>query len=219
MTTSELFSLMLQGTGETLYMTVLSSILAYIIGLPLGVILVVTDINGIKPLPVFNRVLGFVVNVLRSIPFIILLMLMIPVTRFILGTTLGSTAVVIPLTASAAPYVARMVESSLKEIDYGVIEAAKSMGASTLQIIVKVMIPEARPSLLIGSAIAITTILGYSTMSGFVGGGGLGDIAVRYGVHRYNLEVMIVAVVLIVLVVQAIQSIGTGLSNKTDKRL
>lgn len=219
MAVSELISLMIKGVGETIYMTFLSSLLAYIIGLPVGVILVITDVNSIKPMVGFNKVLGFIVNVLRSIPFIILLMLMIPFTRFVLGTTLGSTAVVIPLTASAAPYVARMVESSLKEVDVGVIEAAKSMGASAFQIVTKVMLPEAKPSLLMGTAITVTTILGYSTMAGFTGGGGLGDIAVRYGVHRYNLQIMTVAVILIVIIVQGVQNLGAGISKKTDKRI
>ena len=207
------------GIVETLYMTLFSSLLAYIIGLPLGLILVVTDKGGIKPKPVVNSVLGVVVNLLRSVPFIILLIAVMPVTRFILGTTLGPTATVVPLVIASAPYIARLVESSIKEVDAGVIEAAQSMGASPLQIVWKVMLPEAKPSLLVGSAIAVTTILGYTAMSGFVGGGGLGDIAIRYGYHRYEVDIMLVTVAIMVIIVQIFQEVGTRLSRRHDKRL
>lgn len=208
-----------EGIVETLYMTLTSTFLAYVIGLPLGVLLTVTDKEGIAPNKGFNFILGIVVNVLRSIPFIILLILMLPVTRKIVGTSIGSSAVIVPLVASAAPYVARLVESSLKEVGAGVIEAAQSMGASNLKIVLKVLIPEAKPSLIQGAAIAVTTILGYSTMAGFVGGGGLGNIAVTYGYYRYETEVMFLAVALLVVIVQILQEIGTFLARKLDKRI
>lgn len=208
-----------RGILETLYMTFLSSLLAYVFGLPLGVILVITDRNGIKPKPVVNGVLGFVVNILRSVPFIILLIAVIPFTRFVAGTIIGPTATVVPLVIAAAPYVARLVESSIKEVDLGVIEAAQSMGATTFQIVYKVLLPEAKPSLLVGSAIAVTTILSYSAMAGFTGGGGLGDIAIRFGYNRYQTDIMFVTIVLLVIIVQIIQEAGIRVSKKTDKRL
>ncbi|MEG0370376.1 MAG: methionine ABC transporter permease, partial [Hungatella sp.] len=176
------------GILETLYMTFASSIIAYLIGIPLGLILVVTDQDGIHPIPPLQKLLGLLINLLRSVPFIILLIMVLPFTRFIVGTTLGAKAVIVPLVIAAAPYVARVVESSFKEVDAGVIEAAKSMGASTMQIIVKVLLPEAKPSLLVGAAISVTTILGYSAMAGFVGGGGLGSIAINYGYYRYQTD-------------------------------
>ena len=181
-----------EGFLETLYMTFVSSAVAYLLGLPLGIVLVVTDKGGIRPIPWLNWFLGVVINLLRSVPFLILLITVIPITRFITGTTLGSTATIVPLVIAAAPFIARLVESSLKEVDKGVIEAAQSMGASPLQIVFKVMLPEARPSLIVGSAIAVTTILSYSAMTGFVGGGGLGDIAIRYGYYRYQTGIMLI---------------------------
>lgn len=208
-----------KGILETLYMTLVSTLLSYVIGLPLGVILVVTGKGGIRPNKIIHQTLGIVVNVFRSIPFIILLILIMPITRLIVGTSIGSSAVIVPLVASAAPYAARLVESSLKEVQAGVIEAAQSMGATNFQIITKVMIPESKSSLFMGAAIAVTTILGYSTMAGFVGGGGLGDIAVRYGYYRYETEVMLVAVVLMVIIVQILQESGMWLARKTDKRI
>ena len=207
------------GILETLYMTLFSSLLAYLIGLPLGVLLVVTDKDGIAPFVMVNRVLGVIVNLIRSVPFVILLIAVMPFTRFIIGTTLGSTAVVVPLVIASAPYIARLVESSLKEVDKGVVEAAQSMGASSIQIIFKVLIPEAKPSLMIGGAIAVTTILSYSAMSGFVGGGGLGDIAIRYGYYRYQTGMMFVTVIILVFIVQLIQEVGTKWMKRTDKRL
>jgi D-methionine transport system permease protein len=207
------------GILETLYMTFLSSFIAYLIGLPLGVLLVTTDQDGIAPRPLLNKVVGVIVNLIRSVPFIILLITVMPITRFIVGTTIGSNAVVVPLILASAPYIARLVESSLKEVDQGVIEAAQSMGANTKQIIFKVLLPEAKPSLVIGSAIAITTILGYSAMSGFVGGGGLGDIAIRYGYYRGETQIALVTVILMVLIVQAIQELGDRWMKRTDKRL
>ena len=207
------------GILESLYMTIISSLIAYAIGLPLGVLLVVTDKDGIAPFVPLNKVLGVIVNFVRSVPFIILLIAVMPFTRFILGTTLGPSAVIPPLIIGSAPYIARLVESSLKEVDKGVIEAAQSMGATPMNIILKVLIPEAMPSLIIGAAIAVTTILSYSAMAGFVGGGGLGDIAIRYGYYRYQTGIMIVTVIILVLIVQLIQEFGETWMKRTDKRL
>jgi D-methionine transport system permease protein len=206
------------GLGETLYMTLLSTALAYLLGLPLGIILVVTEKDGIRPQRFLNRILNFIINVIRSVPFLILLVAVIPITRFIVGKIIGSSATVVPLVIAAAPFIARLVESSLKEVDKGVIEAAQSMGASPLQIITKVMLPEALPSLIVGAAIAVTTILSYSAMAGFVGGGGLGTIAINYGYYRYQNDVMFATVALLVIVVQVLQEIGTWIANLSDKR-
>jgi D-methionine transport system permease protein len=216
---SAVWSMIGRGILESLYMTIVSTFFAYVLGLPLGIIMVVTDKDGIYPLRILNWILGLVINILRSVPFLILLVVVIPVTRFIAGTTLGSTATIVPLVISAAPFIARLVESSMKEVDKGVIEAAQSMGASSMQIITKVLLPEARPSLLVGSAIAITTILGYSAMAGFVGGGGLGDIAIRYGYHRYQSDIMLVTVALLVIIVQGFQVAGMKLAKIGDKRI
>jgi D-methionine transport system permease protein len=207
-----------RGTVETLYMTLVSSAVAYLIGLPLGIILVATDEEGISPIGWLNWLLGVIINLLRSVPFLILLIAVIPVTRFVTGTTLGSTATIVPLVIAAAPFIARLTESSIKEVDKGVIEAAQSMGASPFQIVWKVMLPEARPSLIVGSAIAVTTILSYSAMTGFVGGGGLGDIAIRYGYYRYQTGIMLVTVALLVVIVQILQEIGMRLAKLSDKR-
>ena len=211
-------NMLVKGIWETIYMVFLSSALSYVIGIPLGIALVVTDKEGISPVPLFNKVLGLIINLLRSVPFIILLIMVLPITKFIVGKTIGSNATVVPLIIAAAPYIGRMVESSRKEVDAGVIEAAKSMGASTWQIIVKVLLPEAKPSLLVGAAISVTTILGYSAMAGFTGGGGLGDIAIRYGYHRYQTDIMLVTVVLLVVIVQIFQEIGTRTASYHDKR-
>ena len=219
MFTKELLNLLLEGTLQTLYMTLVSTAAAYLIGLPLGVLLNISDKDGIRPMPVLNKILGFIVNFLRSVPFLILLVFLIPFTRMIVGTTIGSTATIVPLIVAAAPFVARMVESSLKEVDPGVIEAAQSMGAKPVQIITKVLLPEAKPSLLVGAAIAVTTILGYSAMAGFVGGGGLGTIAINYGYYRYQNNMMIVTVLLLVIIVQVFQEIGMLISKKSDKRI
>lgn len=216
---STTMQMLIKGIGETLYMVFLSSALSYVIGIPLGIALVVTDKDGIRPVPLFNKVLGLVINVLRSIPFIILLIMVIPITRMIVGKIIGCNATVVPLVIAAAPYIGRMVESSLKEVDAGVIEAAKSVGASTWQIIVKVLLPEAKPSLLVGAAISVTTILGYSAMAGFTGGGGLGDIAIRYGYHRYQTDMMMVTVVLLIIIVQLIQEVFMRMSRRGDKRV
>ena len=181
--------------------------------------MVVTDKEGIAPFVSLNKALGVIVNLVRSIPFIILLITVMHFTRLIIGTTLGSTAVIVPLIVASAPYIARIVESSLKEVDKGVIEAAQSMGATPLQIIYKVLIPEAKPSLIVGGAIAVTTILSYSAMAGIVGGGGLGDIAIRYGYYRYETEIMLITVVILVLIVQVIQEAGFRWMNRADKRI
>ena len=203
---------------ETLYMVAVSTVVSYAIGLPLGLLLVVSDKNGIRSIPVLNTVLGVIVNILRSIPFLILGVMISPLTRAITGSSIGTAAMIVPLTVAAAPYVARMVESSIKEVPFGVIEAAQSMGASPWQIVWKVLVPEAKPSLMVGAAISVVTILGYSAMSGFIGGGGLGTVAVNYGYNRYNFEIMLIAVVIIVVVVQLFQEIGLRLAKKLDKR-
>lgn len=216
---ASVWGMIMTGIKETLLMVALSSAISYLIGIPLGILLVVSDKNGIKPMPKLNSVVGFIINILRSIPFMILLIMVLPITRAIVGTTLGWKAVVPPLVFAAAPYIARMVESSLKETDAGVIEAAKSMGAGNMQIVTKVYLPEAKPSLLTGAAISITTILGYSAMAGFVGGGGLGTIAINYGYYRYQTDIMILTVIILVIMVQLIQEAGTRLSRNTDKRI
>ena len=203
---------------ETLYMVAVSTVVSYAIGLPLGLLLVVSDKNGIRPIPVLNAVLGVIVNILRSIPFLILGVMISPLTRAITGSSIGTAAMIVPLTVAAAPYVARMVESSIKEVPFGVIEAAQSMGASPWQIVWKVLVPEAKPSLMVGAAISVVTILGYSAMSGFIGGGGLGTVAVNYGYNRYNFEIMLIAVIIIVVVVQLFQEVGLRLAKKLDKR-
>ena len=211
-------AMLLEGIWDTLYMVIISSGVSYLLGIPLGILLVVTDEDGIKPFPVFQKILGRSINLLRSVPFIILLLLMLPVTRMIVGTLIGSKAVIPPLVVSATPYIARMVESSFREVDAGVIEAAKSMGATTGQIVWKVLLPEAKPSLLVGAAISITTILGYTTMAGFVGGGGLGAIAINNGYYRYELGIMMVTVVLLIVIVQIIQEIFMRIAKATDRR-
>ncbi len=207
-----------KGLLETVYMTLVSTFAAYVIGLHLGVLLVTSPNNGILPMPKLNKVLNIIVNLLRSIPFLILLIAVMPVTRALIGTTIGSTATVVPLVIAAAPFIARLVESSLQEVDKGVIEAAVSMGCSPFEIICKVMLPESIPSLITGAAIATTTILGYSAMAGIVGGGGLGDIAIRYGYYRYQNDIMFITVALLVIVVQVAQEAGTGIARMRDKR-
>ena len=199
--------MLLLGLKETVYMVFLSSFLSYVIGIPLGILLVVTDRDGIQPNIIVNTLLGVVINILRSVPFIIMLLAVLPITRFIVRTTLGPSAVVVPLVIAASPY-----------MNAGIVEAAKSMGASNFQIIWKVMLPESMPSLLTGAAISITTILGYSTMAGFVGGGGLGTLAINYGYYRYRMDVMMVTVVVLVIIVQLIQEFFLFLSRRADKR-
>ena len=205
---------------ETVYVTVLATALAIIIGLPLGVLLATGDKNGILPLPKpVMSVLNVVINLLRSIPFLILMIMVIPLTRVIVGTTVGTVASIVPLVIAAFPFVARLAESSFREVNPDIIEAAQSMGASPLQIIVKVLIPESIPSLISNATIAITTILGYSAMSGIIGGGGLGKIAINYGYYRYKTLIMIMAVILLIIIVQVFQSVGDHLAKKSDKRL
>ena len=195
-----------------------ATIFGYVLGLPMGIIMVTTSKDGIRPNAGVYKVLDVIVNIGRSIPFLILLILLMPLTKAIVGKSYGSTATIVPLVISAAPFIARMVESSLNEVDSGVIEAAKSMGASTMQIITKVMLVEARTSLIVGVTITLGTVLGYSAMAGTIGGGGLGDIAIRYGYYRYQADIMIVTVVLLVVLVQLFQTIGMKLSVRLDKR-
>lgn len=216
---SKLIDLMVSGLGETMYMVLVSTLLAYILGMPLGIILSVTDKEGLSPNKAVNSVLGFIVNMLRSVPFLILLVALLPFTRKVVGTTIGSTATIVPLVIGSAPFIARMVESSLKEVDPGVIEAVQSMGTPNFKIVTKVLIPEAKPSLILGAAITITTILGYSALAGFVGGGGLGAIAVNYGYYRYKTDVMLVTVLILVIIVQIFQEVGMYITRKTDKRI
>ena len=211
--------MLVEGTYITLYMTLVSTILAYVLGLPMGIILVVTAPDGLKPNKVIYKILDVVVNIVRSIPFLILVIEVIPVTRAIVGKSYGPTATLVPLTLAAAPFIARMVESSLREVDKGVIEAAQSMGAGLWTIIWKVMLAESRTSLIVGGTIALGTILGYSAMAGAVGGGGLGDIAIRYGYYRYQTDIMQVTVILLVVLVQIMQVIGMRLSKKLDRRV
>ncbi len=215
---SQTLAMMAEGTGATLYMTLVSTLFGYILGLPMGIILVVTAPEGLRPNHVIYRVLDVIVNITRSIPFLILMILIMPFTRVLVGKTYGTTATIVPLALAAAPFIARMVESSLLEVDHGVIEAAQSMGANLWTIIWKVLLGEARTSLIVGATIALGTILGYSAMAGTIGGGGLGDIAMRYGYYRYQADIMIIAVVLLVLLVQVLQVIGTVLSKKLDRR-
>ncbi len=210
--------MLIEGTLETLYMTFASTIAAYLIGLPLGVIMVITDEHGICPKRGLNSVLGTIINIGRSIPFIILMVALIPFTRIVVGKAIGSTAAIVPLTIAAAPFVARVVESSLQEVDPGVIEAAKTMGATNWQIARKVLLPESIPSLIRGYSLTTITLIGYSAMAGAFGSGGLGDIAIRYGHHRYQTDVMLITVVLIVVIVQAMQMAFNFAAKKIDKR-
>ena len=214
----QVIQMLLEGIRDTLYMTFGSVIAGYVLGLPLGIVLYVTNEKGLRPNRAIYRVCDFVINIIRSIPFLILLILLIPFTRMIVGQSYGSTATIVPLVICAAPYIARVVESSLNDVDTGVIEAARSMGASNTQIIMKVLLVEARTSLMTGFTITTGLLLGYSAMSGTVGGGGLGDIAVRYGYYRWQTDIMIITVVLLIVIFQIIQNVGTGISMKFDKR-
>lgn len=219
MSLDQLTALLLQGLWETLYMTLPSTLLAYLVGMPLGVILVITSKGGIKPLPAFNSALGVIINFLRSIPFIILLVLLFPVTRAIMGRAIGTDAIIFPLVMSAFPYVARMVEGSIREVDRGVIEAAQSMGSTDWQIIRKVMIPEALPSLLNGAAICMVNILGYTAMAGAAGGGGLGALAITKGLNMRKFDIMYGASLALVALVQIITILGTQVSKRSDHRI
>jgi D-methionine transport system permease protein len=218
MFSQEVINMLLKGIWETVYMTLGSTFLGYVIGLPMGILLTISDKDGIKPNAFLYKVLDVIVNIVRSVPFLILLILLIPFTRFVVGKSYGSTATIVPLVIAAAPFIGRMVESSLKEVDAGVVEAAKSMGATTMTIITRVLLVESRTSLINGMTITLGTILGYSAMAGTVGGGGLGDIAIRYGYYRYEMPIMIVTVVLLILLVQLFQTIGMAISNKLDRR-
>ena len=218
MWTKQVTDMIIAGVGETLYMTLFSTFFGYVFGMPLGILLKVSDKEGLRPNAVLYKILDVIANIFRSIPFLILLILLIPFTRFLLGKSYGSTATIVPLTVAAIPFIARMVESSLKEVDNGVVEAARAMGAGTMRIILRVLLVEARTSLITGATIAIGTILGYSAMAGAVGGGGLGDIAVRYGYYRYQTDIMIVTVVLLIVIVQIFQSVGMLIANRLDRR-
>lgn len=212
------WQLLWQGLGETLYMTGVALFLSYLVGLPLGVILVTTDKGQFWENRLLNRSLGAIVNATRSIPFIILLVAVIPLTRLLVGTSIGTTAATVPLVIGAIPFVGRMVETSLKEVDRGLVEAALAMGASPLQIIFKVLLPEAIPSLILGATITAITLIGYSAMAGFVGGGGLGDLAVKYGYYRYKTEIMLATIMVLVMLVQVLQSTGNYLARLYNKK-
>ena len=210
--------MLIAGIGQTLYMTLFSTFFGYLFGMPMGILLTISDKDGLKPNAVLYKVLDVIANIVRSIPFLILMILIIPITRSIAGKSYGPTATIVPLTMAAIPFIARMVESSLKEVDKGVIEAARSMGAGTMTIIFRVILVEARCSLLTNATIAIGTILGYTAMAGAIGGGGLGDIAIRYGYQRYQMDILFVTVILLILLVQIFQSVGMMLANRLDKR-
>ena len=218
MFSSEVIQMLVKGIGETLYMTLASTLFGYLFGLPMGILLTISDKEGIKPNVFLYKIMDVTANIVRSVPFLILLIMLIPFTRLIVGKSYGSTATIVPLVVAAVPYIARMVESSLREVDAGVIEAARPMGASTFTIVTKVLLVEARTSLIVGVTITLGTILGYSAMAGTVGGGGLGDIAIRYGYHRYEFEIMAVTVILLILLVQIFQTVGMKLSVHLDKR-
>ena len=214
----QIIMMLLEGIKDTLYMTLTSTLIGYVIGLPMGILLTVTDKDGIHPNTAVYKVLDVIANLIRSVPFLILLIVLIPFTRFLIGRSYGPTATIVPLVIAAAPYIARMVESSLKEVDAGVIEAARSMGASNFTIVTKVMLVEARTSLIVGATISLGTILGYSAMAGTVGGGGLGDIAIRYGYTRWQTDIMIVTGILLVILFQIFQTIGMKLASNLDRR-
>ena len=214
----QIIMMLLEGIKDTLYMTLTSTLIGYVIGLRMGIVLTVTDKDGIHPNTAVYKVLDVIANLIRSVPFLILLIVLIPFTRFLIGRSYGPTATIVPLVIAAAPYIARMVESSLKEVDAGVIEAARSMGASNFTIVTKVMLVEARTSLIVGATISLGTILGYSAMAGTVGGGGLGDIAIRYGYTRWQTDIMIVTVILLVILFQIFQTIGMKLASNLDRR-
>lgn len=219
MLTAEFWLMFAQGLWETIYVVVLSTLFSYIIGLPLGLLLAVTDADGLRPSSGVNKVFGTVVNLLRSVPFLIMVFLLTAFTRLIVGTTVGSPAMIPPLVIAAFPFVARLVESSVREVDRGVIEAAQSMGASTFQIVTRVILPEATPSLITGATTATVTILGYSAMAGIVGGGGLGAIAINYGYYRKQYDILAVMVVFLSLIVLVFQTLGEKISRRVDKRI
>ena len=215
----QMIEMLWEGVIDTIYMTIASTALSYVFGMIMGVLLVICRKDGIALRPVLYACLDVVVNLTRSFPFLILMIAVIPVTRFIVGTTIGNNATIVPLVIAAAPFVARLIEASLLEVDGGVVEAAQSMGASTWQIITKVLLPEALPSLLNGSAVAAITILGYSAMSGAVGGGGLGKLAIMYGYNRYQTDVMFATIILLIIIVQLFQMVGNWATKRSDKRV
>ncbi|MDD7347181.1 MAG: ABC transporter permease [Clostridiales bacterium] len=214
-----MFSMLAIQSLNTLYMTLVSTLFAYIFGLPLGIALVVTGKNGIRPNAVVNVILGTLINIFRAVPFLILLIAISPFTQFVTGTTIGIAATIVPLVVSATPFIARLVEGSVLEIDSGVIEAAQSMGASDWQIVRKVMLTEAKPAILVGSVVALVTILGYSAMAGIVGGAGLGAVAINYGLYKFNAEVQWITIAVIVILVQILQELGMWISRRTDNRI
>lgn len=218
MTNTQIVQLLLDSLLETLLMTFISSLIAYVIGLPLGIILVTSSEKGILPNPILHKSLGLVTNFLRSVPFLILLVWIMPFTRLLVGTTIGLKGVIVPLVISAFPFIARLVESSLQEVDAGLIEAAQAMGANNWQVITKVMLIEAKPSLLVGAALAVTTILGYSAMAGFCGAGGLGAVAINNGYRRYDNKLMVLTVVILACILQIAQEFGLYLAKRIDKR-
>ncbi len=208
-----------KGIWETIYLTFISAFFAYLFGLPLGLLLNITDKDGIHPIIWLNKILGIIVNIFRSIPFVILMVAVLPAAKLVMGTGLGNKAMIFTLIVAAIPYVARMAESSLKEVDRGVIEAAQAMGTSSFKIVYKVLIPESKPSLIVGAVISLVTILGYSAMAGTIGGGGLGMIAINYGYQRFNNDIVWICVLLTVIIVQLIQEVGMFIASKTDKRI
>ena len=219
MLSNEVVTMLLEGTRDTLYMTFVSAVFSYLFAFPIGIALVITKKDGLRPITALYRLLDIIVNIGRSVPFLILLIAVIPLTVLIAGKSYGSTATIVPLVIASTPFIARLIESSLQEVDPGVIEAAQSMGASLSTIVMKVLIAEAKTSLIVGSTIALGTILSYSAMAGVVGGGGLGDIAIRYGYNRYQYDIMLITVILLVVLMQVMQFIGMRIAAKTDKRV
>ncbi|CAG9165129.1 D-methionine transport system permease protein MetI [Cupriavidus laharis] len=215
---SEMFDLFLTSFNETLLMVAISGVVGSLLGVPLGVLLHLTNRGGVLSHPLFNRAIGVVVNAVRSVPFIILLVVVIPFTRFIVGSSIGTTAAIVPLTIAAIPFIARLVESALREVDKGLVEAAQSMGATTGQIVWKVLLPEAMPGIVAGLTITFVSLVGYSAMAGAIGGGGLGDLGIRYGYQRYITEVMVAVVVILIIFVQAVQSFGDWLVRRISHR-
>ena len=216
---SDLMLMLWDSFVETVIMVGLSGFIGSVFGIPLGILLHVTDNGGVHPMPIFNKVLGWIINAVRSTPFIILLVAIIPLTRVIAGTSIGTAAAVVPLTIAVAPFIARLVETSLREVDKGLIEAAQAMGATNLQIVMKVLLPEAMPGIVAGLTISLVSLVGYSAMAGAIGGGGLGDVAIRYGYSRWDTKILLATVVLLVILMQIIQIVGSRLSKKLDRRL
>lgn len=216
---AEYGNLLWVNTWITVFITTMSTLFAYVLGIPIGVILYITQPNGIKPHKTLNAVMGWIVNIGRSIPFIVLMVALIPFTRFVMHTSLGPRAMVVPLVIAAAPFVGRMVESSLLEVDSGVIEVAQSVGSTTWQIVKKVILPESLPSIVFGASITFITLFGYAAMAGVIGAGGLGDVAIRYGYYKYQTDVMIATIIILIILVQIVQMLGNGISRKIDKRI